>query len=344
MFKITSFGELSGWRAIPMDMVICMNAVCPCDAAGLSVVCQMIQRHRVILPGPQVGACSKCGYVGYIDRPSQQWFRDFYASQWDETARNSQDEVRQLVRKEAKNPHPAAAIARIAKPSGKILEFGCGYGTALKQLADEGHSVQGVEPCQHRAAIAREEFGLDVHCGELSDIDGKYDLIFSSHVLEHCYDPDEVMRNIARLQGIGGKVMIAVPDAQFEPTMGQILFLPHLHSFTDVSLSNLFARHGYETVVSCLDGAGLIVGGVKTGRSVLRQFASDATVAVVEKFRRALSVKGNQLWWNSKNDVTASEPDQSWPRPRCIHIEACEPITGHPVEIQFEGPVQLCVK
>lgn len=346
MFKITSYGELSGWRPIPISMTISRNAICPCDGNGLSNVCQFIQNQQVILSGPQVGACDQCSYVGYIDRPTQQWFCDFYASEWDANARDDQPEVRKLVRKEASNIQPGVSIALACKPKqdSRILEFGCGYGVSLAQLRHGGYTeVFGVEPCQHRSDIARSEFGLGI-AADLAEVEGEYDVIYSSHVLEHCYDPHEVIGHCARLQPTGGRLAINVPDAWHEPTMGQLLFLPHLHSFTEISLCNLFARHGYEATSVHRENGGLCVVGVKNGCGMVRQYASDATVAVVAKFRKALSVEGNQLWWNSDNDETAAEPNPIWKRPRCINIEPCKPITGHPVEIQFQGPVQLCVK
>lgn len=352
MFKITSFGELSGWRAIYADD-LCVHEQSRCPACGgnapLPDVLWMLSGVRKFGEGQiqcRIGSCYSCGYVGYTSRPSQKWFRDFYATQWDATARDDQEEVLKLVRSEAAKAQPGIAVALACKPdkNSRILEFGCGYGVALAQLRHGGYTeVFGVEPCQHRAEIARSEFCLGV-AGDLSEVDGSYDVIYSSHVLEHCYDPSEIIGHCARLQPLGGRLAINVPDAWHEPTMGQLLFLPHLHSFTEISLCNLLAKHGYEATSVYRANGGLCVVGVKNGRGMMRRYAEDATVRVVEKLKRALSPATDVLWWNSENDDTGAEPRPDWKRPRCVHIEPCKPITGHPVEIQFEGPVRLCVK
>lgn len=354
MFRITSFGELSGWRPIEMDMDRSPQPRCPCDDSTLSTLCCLIggKVSELFYGGTlKVGACPSCGYIGYIDRPARKWFRDFYASEWDGTARNNQDDVRQLLRAEVKKPQPALGLVQACKPEPqeRILEFGSGYCAVLYQLSQLGFSnVSGVEPCRHRAEIAKSELGVNVHCGELADLHGKYDLIYSAHVLEHCYDPDETIGQCARLQGLGGRLAINVPDAMYEPTMGQILFLPHLHSFTVMSLLNLLARHGYETFTTARDARNLIVIGVKTGRGLMERYAEDATESVTRKFVSALCPwdmsQCRQLWWNSDNDEVSSNQNPNWKRPRCVNIEPCEPITGHPVEIQFNGPVMLCVK
>lgn len=346
MFEITSFGELSGWRAIEMDMPHAVQNYCPCCESQLMPTCKLYQMDNYAYWS--VVSCWQCGYVGYGIRPTRQWFQSFYASEWDHKARDNQEAVRNLVRAEAGKIQPGVAIAFACKPDkdSHILEFGCGYGVTLAQLRHGGYAnVFGVEPCEHRSEIARSEFpGLNVLTGELSQVEGQYDVIFSSHVLEHCYDPDEVIGHCARLQPTGGRLAINVPDAWHEPTLGQLLFLPHLHSFTEISLCNLFAKHGYEATSIYRADGGLVVVGVKNGRGMMRQYSDDATVRVVEKFRKALTVEGNQLWWNSENDETGAEPKADWKRPRCIGIEPCKPITGHPVGIQFEGPVKLCVK
>lgn len=345
MFKITSFGELSGWRPVEMDMEHSLQNKCPCCDIELMPTCALKE------PGNyrywSVCSCRGCGYVGYGIRPTRQWFRDFYASEWDGQARDNQEYVRQLVREAAaKEVQPGVAIALACKPDkgSRILEFGCGYGVSLAQLHKGGYTeVIGVEPCQHRAGIARSEFGLGV-ADDIGNVSGQFDVICSSHVLEHCYDPGEIIGHCARLQPSGGRLAINVPNAWQEPTMGQLLFLPHLHSFTMLSLSNLMARHGYELTSVQHEGGGLFVLGIKNGDGQMRQHSDDATVRIVNKFREALSVGGQQLWWNSENDETAPEPKKDWKRPRCINIEPCGRVTGHPLEIQFEGPVQLCVK
>lgn len=348
VFKITSFGELSGWRTIPINMVMSRSAICPCDESGLSAVLQFVQNDVVCMPGPQICACLQCGYVGYIDRPSEQWFRDFYASQWDENARNNQEEVRRKVRNAAATQvQPGVSIALACRPdkSSRILEFGCGYGVSLAQLQKVGYeNVFGVEPCQHRSEIARSEFGIGVHTGELSGIEGQYDVIYSSHVLEHCYDPGSVIANCARLQPEGGRLAINVPDAWHEPTMGQILFLPHLHSFTEISLCNLFARYGYEATSVHREYGGLCVVGVKNGRGMMRQYWEDATQRVYEKFMRAIGLHCEQLWWNSENDSTSPVRHDEWKRPRCINVTPVRQNACGPIYIEFDGPVRLCVK
>jgi len=66
----------------------------------------------------------------------------------------------------------------------RVLEFGSSWGYGAWQLAQHGYAVQAFEVSQPRCRYAREKLGVDaVH--SLDAVAGRFDLIFSSHVLEH---------------------------------------------------------------------------------------------------------------------------------------------------------------
>ena len=66
----------------------------------------------------------------------------------------------------------------------RVLEFGCSWGYGAWQLAQAGYEVQAYEVSRPRCRYAREKLQVDA-VDVLEAIEGKFDLIFSSHVLEH---------------------------------------------------------------------------------------------------------------------------------------------------------------
>jgi len=73
----------------------------------------------------------------------------------------------------------------LAVPAGsRILDLGCSWGYGAWQFQNAGYEVTGYEVSKHRALFAQEKLMLDAS-SSLDDISGLFDVIFSSHVLEH---------------------------------------------------------------------------------------------------------------------------------------------------------------
>lgn len=68
--------------------------------------------------------------------------------------------------------------------STKLLDYGCSWGYGSWQFTQKGYQVKAFEISQPRAAYARKYLGVDV-VTDGDDITDKFDVIFSSHVLEH---------------------------------------------------------------------------------------------------------------------------------------------------------------
>jgi SAM-dependent methyltransferase len=102
----------------------------------------------------------------------------------------------------------------------KLLDYGCGDGTFLSLAADGVQQGCGadiaadqISDCQKRlASFANLRFCT---IGDLSDAshDGTYDVVTCMEMLEHCTVPivEVVLRDLARLVSLGGRVIISVP-------------------------------------------------------------------------------------------------------------------------------------
>lgn len=95
--------------------------------------------------------------------------------------------------------------------TARILEFGCSWGYGAWQLAQAGYDVQAFEVSRPRCRYAREKLGVDA-VDSLDAVEGKFDLIFSSHVLEHV---DALARSLEFLEGRlsdGGLMVHVTPN------------------------------------------------------------------------------------------------------------------------------------
>lgn len=99
-------------------------------------------------------------------------------------------------------------------PEGRLLEIGCGSGGRLLSLRHLGwRHLNGIELGPEAAAQARAA-GFQVECGRVEEILEKYppayfDVVIASMVLEHLYNPFEVVRRLAgKLKG-GGQFLFS---------------------------------------------------------------------------------------------------------------------------------------
>jgi len=75
--------------------------------------------------------------------------------------------------------------------NARVLDFGCSWGYGLFQFRAAGYRAEGFEVSLPRARYGKEMMDLSIS-SSLKEIQGKYDVIFSSHVLEHLPDFSEI--------------------------------------------------------------------------------------------------------------------------------------------------------
>ncbi len=122
-------------------------------------------------------------------------------------------------------PHPLAAQAvknreRNLVPAtlapGRVLEIGCGDGKNLLQLQRRGWDVVGQEIDGVAGQRAAKLLGRPVHIGNLDECgleDSRFDLVLTSHVLEHVPSPSLLARFAFSVLRPGGLFVNYTPNA-----------------------------------------------------------------------------------------------------------------------------------
>jgi methionine biosynthesis protein MetW len=126
-----------------------------------------------------------------------------------------------------KSPRPYFEIANPEIPNIlrslprelSVLDVGCGSGVHGAEMARaHGHRVVGVDLSEQSIAKARtrleEAYVADVTRPELYPFAGqrKFDVIVFSDILEHLYDPAQVLTSHYQLLAPGGHVLISLPN------------------------------------------------------------------------------------------------------------------------------------
>lgn len=139
-----------------------------------------------------------------------------------------------------------------AKAGQSLLDVGCGSGRLLRDAADMGLHVSGVDISEVGLAQARSRVpDADLRVAraeELPFADGSYDLVSCTGSLEHVSDIARAVREMSRVTKPSGRVLVVVPNSRF-----MFVFVTHLQQrlFPDRSqpVERLAGRSEWEEVL-----------------------------------------------------------------------------------------------
>lgn len=101
------------------------------------------------------------------------------------------------------------------KTGGKLLDVGCALGVFLRLAKERGWETCGIDISSYASMYARQNFGIDVHTGELRDVqfaDKTFDVITLWDVFEHFTNPAEQLFEIHRILKDDGIILINTPN------------------------------------------------------------------------------------------------------------------------------------
>ena len=194
-------------------------------------------------------------------------------------------------------------------PPGRLLEVGCAGGWLLKQAAERGWQVRGVELSGTAVAHAR-ALGLEVAQGELAEArypDGEFDLVYMGDVLEHVPDCRAVLAEVARVLRPGGHLHLRGPItthslarslafALYRHARNDIVLKEppyHLWEFTPRSLGNLTRAVGFEVVR--LRQSKIPPGWARGEKTLLQRLVMAGLDAVNLPLTTACNVRGDRI-------------------------------------------------
>lgn len=140
-------------------------------------------------------------------------------------------------------------LRQIIQPGDQVLELGSGEGTLLRMLRDHGAEPVGSDLDPEGAKFVQQNFDIPVVVGPFEEADfgdRKFDAIVSAHVIEHVFEPIQVMQRARRLLKPGGYVFLETPNI-LRPKVGprRLFSLPHNYYFSPRTLALILAKAGF---------------------------------------------------------------------------------------------------
>jgi 2-polyprenyl-3-methyl-5-hydroxy-6-metoxy-1,4-benzoquinol methylase len=205
-------------------------------------------RHGLWNP---VGICQNCGLIYNSLQLTAQEYSRFYSS--DEYRKVYQGEAfLEAVKEKYKDSnHIFDDLNPIIKKRGlnTILEVGCGGGWNLIPFKNSGYSVTGIDYSEGLTELGRSSYGLNLRHGSivsLGEVQDKYDVIISNHVLEHSTDFFNDMGLLKQHLNENGVIYIGVPNIDF-CSFGQFQNA-HVLYFTPRTFSHYMSEAGLNQI------------------------------------------------------------------------------------------------
>ena len=164
-------------------------------------------------------------------------------------------------------PFEEELIARFMPAASRVLDFGCGDGAHAARFVLSRHcSYTGVDLSQQAVAMCRAK-GLEAFAYAAEEplpfASESFDNVLSFEVLEHLFDPEAALREIARVLRARGYLIGSVPNSvwlanrllmasgRFSPGGSPATSLkapwkdPHIRFFSKSTLSSLLLQVGF---------------------------------------------------------------------------------------------------
>lgn len=221
-------------------------------AGGLGVECRVFRCRGCGLYFPNPMPLPEGGLGQHYGVEPEEYFRQHDEGQRGEGAR--------LLVEEAE---------RLTGGKGRLLDIGSGRGEVLAAATRAGWQTVGIEPSEQFAEYAAARSGAEVRREPVERCDfpaASFDAVILAAVLEHLYNPDETIREVARVLRPGGALFVDVPNESglyfrvgnlYQRLRGRdwcVNLAPtsepyHVFGFDRRSLRALLSKHGLEVRV-----------------------------------------------------------------------------------------------
>ncbi len=226
-----------------------------CPYCGYSYT-NFVDRKKIVL---QLRKCPICNLMFRWPKDTIGFSKEFYQSKYRQKGLTTDlpepeilDRLKKTnFRRTEKDFSEKIAILKELAPSGKVLDFGCSWGYGTYQLQIAGYDATGFEISKPRAEFGQNHLGVNI-IDEYSDLDkihASFDIIFSSHVLEHLPSLVEVFERFSALLKPKGILLLFVPNCDGENARkhgwGHLVHEKHPLALDRLFFETVLTKHGF---------------------------------------------------------------------------------------------------
>lgn len=146
--------------------------------------------------------------------------------------------------------------------SSRLLDIGCGTGWFLEMAQQEGYKVSGYEFSKNLAEFTAQRFKIKVWTEPLTELDETelFDIITLFDVIEHVFNPKEIIQSVYSHLEPGGIAIFFTPNLDsfgfqhLKEHSSLVMPVEHLFYFTPRSLRRIIEETGLKVVYFATKG------------------------------------------------------------------------------------------
>tara|TARA_B100001964_G_C14217276_1_gene593412 strand:- start:142 stop:1101 length:960 start_codon:yes stop_codon:yes gene_type:complete len=203
-----------------------------------------------------IAVCEKCGFVFQAIKFEKNFYKDFYRRSYRQNiykdVKPSQSFInRQKIR--AKHLFKFLNSNFKLKKNGSILDIGCSVGEFLRPFIKKGWNCFGNDPDKNFVEYGRKYLNLPIkfEMAENMNFKNKFDLTIIIGSLEHCFDPNKVLKKIYKYSNKNAMILIS---GRGIPRSSNKIYFNHNHHryFSYNSMELILMKHGFKPIFSTI--------------------------------------------------------------------------------------------
>ena len=213
-----------------------------CKQKKFKIVSSVDSKNNSLL---KVVFCKVCGMVQQDPIPSEDEVNEYYSNEYRQDYKKTHvPKIKHVFRAGNLGLDRISFLKNRGVIDGRLLDVGAGGGEFTYLSSKLGFTSQGIEPNVGYSSYAREEYGIKIDTGQLSDVNGKFNVITMFHALEHIPDPVETFGLLFDLLEKNGHLLIEVPNIETNDASPQnIYFKAHIHYFSAATLVSAASKY-----------------------------------------------------------------------------------------------------
>jgi len=186
----------------------------------------------------KVSFCKSCGMVQQEPIPTDEEVGEYYATEYRlDYKKTFAPKLKHILRAGNLALDRITFLQKNGIAEGKLLDVGAGGGEFTYLCGLTGFESEGVEPNVGYSDYAQNEYGVNIKTGQLSDVEGQFQVITMFHVLEHIPNPVTTFEKLWGLLIDKGYLFIEVPNIETnDASPHNIYFKAHIHYFSEATL------------------------------------------------------------------------------------------------------------
>ncbi len=219
-----------------------------CGSRKSTIIREKISWNRGVYGYFPIVACNLCGFIYQAIKFNKKFYNDFYSKFYRKIVFTSSVPSKEfLMDQENRGRKLYQFVKKYFRKKGNILDVGSSVGLMLRPFKKNNWNINGNDPDTPFVEYGAKKLNLPIDLCQAEDMNynKKFDLIIIMGSLEHCYDPNMVLKKCAKYSKTNSIILL---ECRGDPRGNTKNFFNHNHHryFNGNTQELIMIKHGWE--------------------------------------------------------------------------------------------------